>query len=86
MNSYHKEKRPVEIPRRSAVKSLPTIAMFRTITESELFGDHGGHPLIHEGACFIHEGRRIIPEIHGDDFSEQLYRLDGCSILEFEES
>lgn len=84
-NSHYKKGCLVEIPGWvAAAKSLPAIAMFRTITESELFGDQGGYPLIDEGACFIHEGRRMIPEIHGDDFSEQIYRLDGCSILEFE--
>jgi len=77
----------VEMPRRIAVSnSLPAIAMFRTITENELFGDQGGYPSIQEGPCFIHEGRRTIPEIHGDDFPEQLYQLDGCSSLEFEEA
>lgn len=86
-NSHCKKEGLVEMPGRVAsAKSLPAISIFRTITESELFGDQGGHPLIYEGACFIHEGRRTIPEIHGDDFLEQLYRLDGCSILEFEEA
>lgn len=77
----------VKIPRRIvASNSLPAIAMFRTITEHEFFGDQGGHPSIHEGTCFIHEGRRTTPEIHGDDFPEQLYHLDGCFTLEFEEA
>ncbi len=77
----------VKMPRLISVSnSLPAIAMFRTITEHEFFGDQGGYPSIHEGTCFIHEGRRTIPEIHGDDFPEQLYQLDGCFTLEFEET
>lgn len=86
-NSHYKEGGLVEMPGRvAAAKSLPAIAMFRTITEPEIFGDQGGYPSIQEGACFIHEGRRMIPEIHGDGFLEQLYQLDGCFTLEFEEA
>jgi hypothetical protein len=70
----------------SGISGLSAIPMFKTITESELFGDQGGYPLIQEGACFIHEGRRAIPEIHGDGFLEQLYRLDGGFALEFEQA
>lgn len=59
------------------------IAMFKT--ENEFDSGQGGYPSILEGSCFIHEGRRVVPEIHGDDLPEQLYQLDGCFALEFEE-
>lgn len=65
--------------------SVPVIAMFSTTKEHEIFGDQGGYPSIQEDSCFIHEGCRTIPETHGDSFLEQLYQLDGCFILEFEE-
>lgn len=65
---------------------LSAIAVIRTITEHELFGDQGGYPPIGELFCFMHEGRRTAPEIHGDNFPEQLYRLDGCFAVECREA
>lgn len=64
------------------------IAMFGT--EQELGTALGVYPSILEGfgleaPSFIHEGRRVIPEIHGDDLPDQIYQLDGCFALEFEE-
>lgn len=88
--NYEKGGLPHMSGRFSATKILPAIAMFRTMPEHEsfgdIFGDQGGYPSIHEGSSFIHEGRRMIPVIHGDDFSEQVYQLDGCFTLEFEEA
>jgi len=85
-NLYHEEECLAEMPGWIALnKRLSAIAMFRTIREHEFFGDQGGYPSIMEGYCFMHEGRRMIPEIHGDDFPEQLYQLDG-SHLESEET
>lgn len=84
MNPSHEEESTAERPGRIPVSNrLP--AMFRTITEHEFFGEQGGYPSVHEGSCFMHEGRRVIPEIHGDGFPEQLYQLDGCFTLEFDE-
>ena len=65
-------------------KRLAAIALFRTMTEQDIFGDQGGYPSIEEGCCFMHEGRRRIAEIHGDDFPQKLYQLEGSNTLEFE--
>jgi len=62
------------------------IAMFKTPTESELYGDQGGYPAIIEEYCLTREGRRILPEIHDEDFTRLHYHLDGCFNLEFEEA
>jgi hypothetical protein len=69
----------------SVSNGLLEIAAFRIIKEHEFFGDQGGYPAIFEVCDFIHEGRRMIPEIHGEDIAEQLYHLDGCVTLGFEE-
>lgn len=87
MMSPYEEECLVKMPGRLVESnSLPAVAMFKTMTEHEFFGDQGGHPSIHEGNCFIHEGRRTVPEIHGDDFPERLYPYDGFFALEFEEA
>jgi len=87
-NTCYEEDCQAELPVWAAVnKRLSAIAMFRTITDHELFGDQGGYPSIDEGYFFMHEGRRTIPEIHGDGFlPEQFYQLDGCLALGFEEA
>jgi len=87
-NTYYEENVPADNPVWTAInKKLSATAMFRTITDHELFGDQGGYPSIHEGYLFMHEGRRMIPEIHGDDFfPEHLYQFDGCLALELDEA
>jgi hypothetical protein len=85
-NSYYEDS-PAEMPGWIAVTNrFLAIATSKDITEHELFGDQGGYPSIQDGSCFIHEGRRTIPGIHDDDFTERVYQLDGSFILEFEEA
>jgi hypothetical protein len=88
MNTCYEESCQVENSASIAVnEKLSASALFKTISDQDLFGDQGGYPAIHEGYLFMHEGRRAIPEIHGDDFlPEHLYQLDGCLTLEFEEA
>jgi hypothetical protein len=62
------------------------IALLKSLTESELYGDQGGYPAVIEDYCLTHEGRRMVPEIHDADFTQLHYQLDGCFNLEFEEA
>ena len=61
-------------------------AMVGNPAEEEIFGDQGGYPSILNECRFIHEGRRMIPEIHGEDFTQQHYQLEGSLIFGYEEA
>jgi len=76
-----------EMPGRLPLSNgLPAaFAIFSHMAEQELFGDYGGYPSRHEGPYFLREGRRTIPELHGDVPPEQFYQLEGWFALEYEE-
>lgn len=74
INPYYEEEQMAEMS--------GWVAMFRT--EYDLPYSQDVCPLIHEEMCFLHEGRRMVSELHSDDLPELLYKLDGCFALEFE--
>jgi hypothetical protein len=47
--------------------------------------DQSAYPSIQEVSYFIHEGRRMVPELHDDEASGQIYQIDMCFALEFEQ-
>jgi hypothetical protein len=84
---YEEVESLAEMPDRSPLSNglSGAFAIFSHIAEQELFGDYGGYPSRHEGPYFMREGRRTTTELHGDVLPEQLYQLDGCFALEYEE-